>query len=154
MKKFLAMLLALTVVLSGLWNTGLDGAELTDGSYLIVEGAFENADNGYIMNISKTYVLADDDALVYSETEPVLETEYALTGLTNHPNGWNADGIYITHDAHNATIGTDWSVRYRPVSAEVIKLVRGGETFNIGIHFLVIVNCDSHFLLLLFSLLL
>ena len=110
----------------------LDGAELTDGSYLIVEGDFANDDNGYIMNISKTYVLADGDALVYSETEPVLETEYALTGLTNHPNGWNADGIYITHDAHEATIGTDWSVRYRPVSAEVIKLVRGGETFNIG----------------------
>ena len=110
----------------------LDGAELTNGSYLIVEGAFENADNGYIMNIQKTYVLAEDDALVYSESAPVLATEYALTGLTNHPNGWTTDGIYITHDAHDATIGTDWSVRYRPVSADVIKLVRGGETFNIG----------------------
>ena len=110
----------------------LDGAELTDGSYLIVEGAFENADNGYIMNIQKTYVLAEDDALVYSESAPVLATEYALTGLTNHPNGWNADGIYITHDAHNATYNSDWSVEYKPVSADVIKLVRDGQTYNIG----------------------
>ena len=110
----------------------LDGAELTDGSYLIVEGAFENADNGYIMNISKTYVLADGDALVYSESAPVLATEYALTGLTNHPNGWTTDGIYITHDAHNATYNSDWSVEYKPVSADVIKLVRDGQTYNIG----------------------
>ena len=110
----------------------LDGAELTDGGYLIVEGAFENADNGYIMNISKTYVLADGDALVYSESAPVLATEYALTGMTNHPNGWTTDGIYITHDAHNATYNSDWSVEYKPVSADVIKLVRDGQTYNIG----------------------
>ena len=110
----------------------LDGVELADGDYLVVEGAFSNANNGYTMNITKTYVLVDGETLVYSETEPVFETEFALTGLTNHPNGWSADGIYISHDAHEATVGTDWSVRYRPVSADVIKLVRGGETFNIG----------------------
>ena len=109
----------------------LDVAELSNGSYLIVEGAFSNADNGYTMNISKTYVLADGDSLVYSETEPVLAAEYALTGLTNHPNGWTADGIYIAHNAHNATSGS-WSDLYRPVSSDVIKLVRNGETFNIG----------------------
>ena len=110
----------------------LDGVELADGDYLVVEGAFSNANNGYTMNITTTYVRADGDKLVYSETEPVFETEFALTGLTNHPNGWSAGGIYISHDAHEATVGTDWSVRYRPVSADVIKLVRGGETFNIG----------------------
>jgi len=116
----------------------LDGAELTNGSYLIVEGAFENADNGYIMNIQKTYVLAEDDALVYSESAPVLATEYALTGLTNHPNGWDNDrqdgndGIYISHNAHGATYNTDWSVEYKPVSSDVIKLVRNGETYSIG----------------------
>ena len=110
----------------------LDGAELADRSYLIVEGAFVNGDNGYTMNITRTYVLNDGGSLVFSTTEPVFETEYAVTGLTNHSNGWSADGIYISHDAHEATVGTDWSVRYRPVSADVIKLVRGGETFNIG----------------------
>ena len=116
----------------GYYYLELDGVELADGDYLVVEGAFSNANNGYTMNITKTYVLVDGETLVYSETEPVFETEFALTGLTNHSNGWSADGIYISHDAHGATVGTDWSVRYRPVSADVIKLVRDGETFNIG----------------------
>lgn len=111
---------------------GSDYLPLADGDYLVVEGAFVNNDNGYTLNVAKTYILVDGDSLVFSESEPVLETEYALTGLTNHANGWSADGIYISHDAHEATVGTDWSVRYRPVSADVIKLVRGGETFNIG----------------------
>ena len=116
----------------GYYYLELDGVELADGDYLVVEGAFSNANNGYTMNITKTYVLVDGETLVYSATEPVFETEFALTGLTNHSNGWSADGIYIAHDAHEATVGTDWSVRYRPVSADVIKLVRDGETFNIG----------------------
>ena len=110
----------------------LDGAELADGQYLIVEGSFVNAENGYTMIITKTYVLADGDALVYSATEPVLETEYALTGLTNHANGWSADGIYISHNAHEATYNSDWSVEYKPVSADAIKLVRNGVTTSIG----------------------
>ena len=110
----------------------LDGAELADGDYLIVEGGFANADNGITMNIQKTYVLADGDSLVYSETEPVLETEFALTGLTNHSNGWSANGIYITHDAHAATIDSQWSVEYKPVSTDAIKLVRNGVTTSVG----------------------
>ncbi len=110
----------------------LDGAELADQSYLIVEGAFSNADNGYTMNITRTYVLNDGGSLVFSTTEPVFETEFALTGLTNHSNGWTADGIYITHNAHEATVNSDWSVEYKPVSADVIKLIRNGVTTSIG----------------------
>ncbi len=105
--------------------------ELADQSYLIVEGAFVNGDNGYTMNITRTYVLNDGGSLVFSTTEPVFETEFAVTGLTNHGNGWAANGIYISHNAHSAQSGS-WSVEYKPVSAEVIKLVRGGTTYNIG----------------------
>ncbi len=116
----------------GCYYLELDGVELADNDYLIVEGAFANADNGYTMNITKTYVLVDGENLVYSETEPVLETEYALTGLTNHSNGWTADGIYISHNAHEATYNSDWSIEYKPVSSDVIKLVRDGVTTSIG----------------------
>jgi len=72
-----------------------------------------------------------------------LEAKYynsiiPVTGLANHNAGWdidrenNNDGLYIQHNAHTATYNSDWSVEYKPVSADAIKLVRGGETFCVA----------------------
>ncbi len=58
---------------------------------------------------------------------------YELTGLTNHSAGWTSGGIYISHNAHGATYNSDWSVEYKPLSEGVIKLIRNGETFNVGV---------------------
>ena len=115
-----------------------DALPLQANDYLIVEGDFVNEENGYTLNVAKTYILVDGENLVYSTTEPVIETTYAVTGLTNHSAGWSINsetgygGFYISHNAHEATFNSDWSVEYQPVSADAIKLVRGGETFNVG----------------------
>ena len=110
-----------------------DALPLQNNDYLIVEGNFVNESNGYTLNIAKTYIFVDGDTLVYSLSEPVIENRFNVTGLSNHSNGWTADGIYISHNAHQATFNSDWSVEYKPVSEDAIKLVRGGETFAVGI---------------------
>ena len=112
---------------------GGDALPLQNDDYLIVEGNFANDSNGYTLNVAKTYVLVDGDNLVYSTTEPVIVKKYPVTGLSNHTAGWTADGIYISHNAHQATFNSDWSVEYKPLSEDAIKLVRGGETFNVGV---------------------
>jgi len=117
---------------------GGDALPLQNNDYLIVEGDFTNESNGYTLNIAKTYILVDGENLVYSLTEPEIVNRYAVTGLTNHNAGWDIDrensndGLYILTDAHDATYNSDWSVEYAPVSADAIKLIRGGETFNVA----------------------
>ena len=110
----------------------LDGAELTSGSYLIVEGAFTNADNGYTMVISKTYVLADGESLVYSETEPDLAIKGGMLKAYGD-NRWssesasNAGNLWFAMDDNNAATGY-----YRPTNAANVKLIRNGETYVVG----------------------
>ena len=110
----------------------LDGAELSDGSYLIVEGAFANADNGYTMVISKTYVLADGESLVYSETEPDLAIKGGMMQAYSE-NKWNSTSasapgnLWFALDANDAPTGY-----YRPTDAANVKLIRNGETYAVG----------------------
>ena len=110
--------------------------ELADNDYLIVEGAFSNADNGYTLNISKTYILADGGVFVFSETEPVLTAVYEAGNLKSHANGWNTnsnDGLYFTVSTENDAPSGSWDYEYTPASAENYQLIRDGETVNIGI---------------------
>ena len=110
----------------------LDGAELTSGSYLIVEGAFTNADNGYTMVISKTYVLADGESLVYSETEPDLAIKGGMLKAYGE-NKWssesasNAGNLWFALDNNDAATGA-----YRPTAEANVKLIRNGETYVVG----------------------
>jgi len=121
----------------GYYYLELDGVELADGDYLVVEGAFSNANNGYTMNITKTYVLVDGEALVYSETEPVPETAYSVESLSDHSNGMTISGsetlIYGTAAANDAP-GGDWSYEYTPAEANGLKLIRDGVTYEVGIN--------------------
>ena len=110
---------------------------LQDQDYLIVEGNFVNEDNGYTLNISKSYIFMDGEEFVITTTEP--EIGYKVTNLNLGSGGWNNTvnggeygGIYISHDAHDATVNSNWTVEYSPISADAIKLVRNGETFNVG----------------------
>ena len=109
-----------------------DALPLQNNDYLIVEGDFVNESNSYTLNIAKTYILVDGENLVYSLTVPEIVNRYPVTGLTNNSNGWTATGIYISHNAHEATYNGDWSVEYMPVSEDAIKLVRNGETFSVA----------------------
>ena len=125
----------------GYYYLELDGVELTDGDYLIVEGAFSNADNGYILNITKTYVLVDGDTLVYSTTEPVVETVIEIGTMSSAPQ-YGTSGvdfsngvignIYGTTEANEAPFD-GWNYEYAPVSAENLKLIRDGVTYNVGV---------------------
>ena len=112
----------------------LFGQALADKDYLIVEGAFSNEENGYILNITKTYVLADGETLVYSENEPVLETEIAIGVLTESSHGiqytTNETLIYANGEANAAPYGN--GVEYTPVSAGGLKLIRDGVTYEVG----------------------
>ena len=121
----------------GYYYLELDGVELADGDYLVVEGAFSNANNGYTMNITKTYVLVDGETLVYSETEPVPETVYPIGSLSDHSNGMAISGsetlIYGTADANDAP-GGDWSYEYTPMEAGGLKLIRDGVTYEVGVN--------------------
>ena len=117
----------------------LEGSEnlpLQDKDYLIVEGNFVNADNGYTLNISKTYILVDGENLVYSTTEPEVKLTYEVGVLNSHGAGVatgdnGIKGIYATSIATDATSG-DWSYEYTPVAAENYKLIRDGVTYNVG----------------------
>ena len=110
----------------------LDGVELTDGDYLVVEGAFSNADNGYTMNITKTYVLADGDKLVYSDTEPVLSPAIDAGVMQSHANGMSGTGIYFKLNANDAPYN-GWNYEYKQTATSGIKLIRDGATIDIGI---------------------
>ena len=110
----------------------LDGVELADGDYLVVEGAFSNADNGYTMNITKTYVLADGDKLVYSDTEPVLSPAIDAGVMQSHANGMSGTGIYFKLNANDAPYN-GWNYEYKQTATSGIKLIRDGATIDIGI---------------------
>ncbi len=117
----------------------LEGSEnlpLQNKDYLIVEGNFVNADNGYTLNISKTYILVDGENLIYSVTEPEVNLTYEVGVLNSHGAGVvtgdnGIKGIYATSIATDATSG-DWSYEYTPVTTENYKLIRDGVTYNVG----------------------
>ena len=115
------------MVLSG------DALPLQNKDYLIVEGDFTNADNGYTLNVAKTYILVDGENLVYSTTVPEITTTIDVGVLQASPNGAGSGGIYFrTAETNDAPWG-DWNTYYDSNSIDNIKLIRNGETVSIGL---------------------
>ncbi len=115
---------------------GSQNLPLQNKDYLVVEGNFVNADDGYTLNISKTYILVDGENLIYSTTEPEVKLTYEVGVLNSHGAGVASGdngikGIYATSIATDATSG-DWSYEYTPVASENYKLIRDGVTYNVG----------------------
>ena len=104
------------------------------GDILVVEGNFINAANDVVLCIEKTVVtLKADGTAEFSgnAADAVIQAGH----MSSHPNGWNAgsnDGLYFTLAANDVPYD-GWSVEYEPASVNGLKLVRGGETYNIGI---------------------
>ncbi len=103
------------------------------GDILIVEGNFVNAANDVVLCVEKTYITlnADGTATFESSANVVLQAGH----MSSHANGWNSgsnDGLYFTLTANEVPFNSDWSLEYEPASSASLKLVRGGETFNIG----------------------
>ena len=115
------------MVLSG------DTLPLQNKDYLIVEGNFTNADNGYTLNVAKTYILVDGENLVYSTTVPEITTTIDVGVLQASSNGAGSGGIYFqTAETNDAPWG-DWNTYYDSNSIDNIKLIRNGETVSIGL---------------------
>ena len=115
--------------------SGSENLPLQDNDYLIVEGNFTNAGNGYTLSIAKTYILVDGESLVYSTTEPDLSASYDVGVLQANVNGhtYGGSGIYFsTQEVNDAPYG-DWNTYYDTASVDCLKLVRDGETISIGL---------------------
>ena len=113
------------------------------GDILIVEGDFVNKASGDILTIAKTTITfnADGTATFESEveepegpeiTEPEDTTNHGAM-YANSTNGWTATGgLYFTMQANDLTYTTDFTTRFTPVSESCVKLVRGGQTYNVA----------------------
>ena len=105
---------------------------IVEGDTLVIEGSFVNAANNTVLVIDKTYVTIENGQPVFTtDKDVVIEAGH----MQPHDNGFNTssnDGLYFKLDANDAPYN-GWDVEYEPVSAASIQLIRGEETFNIGI---------------------
>lgn len=101
-----------------------------DGDVFTISGVFQcTSDETQQINITETTVTYQDGALKYS-TDPVV---YNAGQMYSHDNGGTANGIYFTMTANDIPYNGDWSLEYKPISSDCIKLTRGGTTTSIGI---------------------
>ncbi len=105
---------------------------IVDGDMLIIEGGFANAANNVVINIEKTYItFANGEATFSTDGPDVIQAGY----MQPHDNGFNTasnDGLYFKLAANELPY-SGWDVEYEPMSANALQLIRGGETFNIGL---------------------
>lgn len=105
---------------------------IVEGDTLVIEGSFVNAANNVVLVIDKTYVTIENGQPVFTtEASSVIEAGH----MQPHANGWNTsnnEGLYFKLDANEVPYD-GWNTEYEPVSAASVKLIRGEETFNIGI---------------------
>ncbi len=107
---------------------------ITDGDILVIEGRFINAGMGVLFDIEKTYVSFAEGVMAFSTEYPSEDTGVQVIQagtMSSHPNGKSDNGIYFTL-AENDLSYDNWSVEFIPASADVIKLIRDGETYDIG----------------------
>ena len=123
------------------WTMG-ELMPLVDGDILVIEGQFANGET--VMEISKSYVsISNGVAKISTEYPSGGETEIIEAGVMQKDpertslsvdleNG--SCGLYFTMPENAIPMNeTDpWANRFRPVSADSVKLIRNGATLNIG----------------------
>ena len=122
MKKLLALLLVLVTVMSFAACGGNNNATETTTEPTVEETTTE-------------------PVVEETTTEPVEEGAIVIDKISTHENGWMVDawgnvdtqGIYFNAWTNDAPYNSDWTVEYTPTSSDVIKLVRDGEVYEIGI---------------------
>ena len=113
--------------------TIVDYKPMLANDILVVEGDFYQSSTKTTLNISKTYILLNEDgSATFSATEPSLKTIVDVVELDSHSNGWDSSRFYFTAAENDAPYDSGWSLRYVPVSADAIKLVKDGVTTNVG----------------------
>ena len=107
---------------------------ITADDILVIEGRFSGGDT--IFEVSKTYISFSHGMVIFSDEYPTGDesgiTVVKTGNMSNDERGRQDNVIYFRMDANSAPYKTDWSLRYSPVSADCVKLVRGGATYNIG----------------------
>jgi len=107
------------------------GGDPQDGDIYYIDGVFRNDSNGVIFVIESSYILYYDSVLTFSTTMPEIPAELSLGTMSEHASGYNGGGFYFTL-AENADVPYgDWNVRYTPVSAGTIQLIRAGVTTDV-----------------------
>ena len=116
---------------------------LQDGDVITVSGLFYK-DSTYI-NFTETVVTYTGGAFAFSTDttepeepdepevpdEPVVDAIEAGQ-LYNHSTVGTANGFYFTTTPNDGIYNVDWSVEYKPVSADNVKITRGGETMSVA----------------------
>ena len=107
---------------------------ITADDILVIEGRFSGGDT--IFEVSKTYISFSHGMVIFSDEYPTGDesgiTVVKTGNMSNDERGRQDNVIYFRMDTNSAPYKSDWSLRYSPVSADCVKLVRGGVTYNIG----------------------
>lgn len=130
MKKLLALILALTVVVGvfAACNNTPAAGESTPAADQSTPAADESTP------------AAEESTPAAEESTPAAgENTVTASALSNHENGWEVEawhegtaGVYFNMWTNDLPYNADWSVRYQPHSGDVVKLIRNGETHMIG----------------------
>jgi hypothetical protein len=129
----------------------LDGFTATTDDVFIIEGLWKcNADASVTLNIETTYLYHDGSAWVFSTTKPeaaepeTTEPEVEETQPADDPSviqagamasqsaGLTADYLNFSMEKNDLAYNVSGKAIYKPVSADCIKLVRNGVTYDIG----------------------
>ena len=116
------------------WNIGDYSKTITVGDQIIVEGDFTNTSNGVTFTVKKTTVTVGENYVLTFESEEEEEPEEGVleVGPMSENSGGLSDAILYFSLAENELPSSLTKSDFRPVSADVIKLVRDGVTYEIG----------------------
>ncbi len=105
---------------------------LQDGDVLTVSGTFRARDSETdYFTIAETVITYEFGMYQFSTEEKIEVTQAGY--LYAHPYaGGSATGVHFSMAANDSTFNEDWSVEYIPLDEACIKLIRGGQTINVG----------------------
>ena len=118
------------------WTLGQTFGTLQEGDILVIGGQFE-APDGTILNLATSYITVGAETATFSPEAPSTPSEpgksYDVTISSSTGNiAPTKSGIYFEAPANDASYETDWTLAYNPVSADCVKVIRGGQEIVIG----------------------
>ena len=118
------------------WTLGQTFGTLQEGDILVIGGQFE-APDGTILNLATSYITVGAETATFSPEAPSTPSEpgksYDVTISSSTGNiAPTKSGIYFEAPANDASYETDWTLAYNPVSADCVKVIRGGQENVIG----------------------
>ena len=118
------------------WTLGQTFGTLQEGDILVIGGQFK-APDGTILNLATSYITVGAETATFSPEAPSTPSEpgksYDVTISSSTGNiAPTKSGIYFEAPANDASYETDWTLAYNPVSADCVKVIRGGKEIVIG----------------------